>query len=325
MEYMTEERFDVSLLFGIKDNYPKWGYATTISDQRMTLRVEDVLRTRSDLKTRVMRKADLPAVISIYERSNDLRTGSIVRSPLPDMAFAMGTEFGTRVKVLVACDKRDRVLGYVSFDIRRRAWEDEGEPIVAQMRVSEIGLSDARAADALLERLAREARKIGADTIQAWLPADHEFADYAKSFGATVEIVSSADSAAMMRIIDLRSLMGKLEPEFARRLEGRRMKLSLGFATDLGDVTVTVGPRSVRVAEGVGKADAVFRLEQWKLLQLIMGYRSLRQVLADPRGAAFRPQEGIATEMVRLPAEVEAGAEALFPRQNAFCWHTDWF
>ena len=43
VQFMRDEGFEVSLLFGITDFYPRWGYATMIPDQRLTIATESAL------------------------------------------------------------------------------------------------------------------------------------------------------------------------------------------------------------------------------------------------------------------------------------------
>ncbi|GAH73251.1 unnamed protein product, partial [marine sediment metagenome] len=76
VEFMREEGFDLSLLFGITDFYPRWGYATMIPDQRLTIATENALRAASDLKVRAYRRGEMPKLDRIYNSLNALRTCS---------------------------------------------------------------------------------------------------------------------------------------------------------------------------------------------------------------------------------------------------------
>jgi GNAT superfamily N-acetyltransferase len=342
MEFMRDQGFEVSLLFGIMEFYPRWGYATMIPEQRLTLRTESALRAASELRVRAYRRGEMPKLERIYNSVNALRTCSIVRpifpagkpvrasSPiepprLPEDSLRMGTRFFTTVTIFVVEDERGRIIGYGAYD-REHVDRDSGvrTPIENEVAVAEVAATQERAYDAILGHLGRLAARRKVEQIVAFVPVDGRFALHCRSYGAEQQVSTRADGGAMMRIINLEQLMSEIEPELSRRVAGRGLSGKLALVTDLGAVGVRVSNRGARVVSSRKGADAVLELEQWKLLQLLVGYRGLEEVMGDPREVAFGPARQGARRR-RVPERLRELGEALFPAQWPFCWRPDWF
>jgi len=405
VEFMRDEGFDVSLLFGITDFYPRWGYATMIPDQRLTIATENALRAASSqrraspqLRVRAYQRGEMPKLDTIYNSLNALRTCAIVRpvfpyarhprpsSPLeppamPADSFRMGTRFFTTVNIPVVEDEQGQIIGYAVYD-KEHVDQNTGErtPIEDEVAVAEVGTTQSAQGagyDAILAHLARLAARREVNQIRAFVPVDHPFALHCRSYGAEQQISTRPDGGAMMRILHCRSygaeqqistrpdggammrivnlqqLLEKLEPEMTRRVVGKGLSGKLTIITDLGSVAVRVSSRSARLTATLTNADYTLQLEQWKLLQLLIGYRSLDDVLSDPREAPFSPtsrppadstsprrrassppseNQGQAlrwsppdTSKLRTWGQLPELAEHLFPTQWPFCWRPDWF
>jgi len=370
IEFMREEGFEVSLLFGITDFYPRWGYATMIPDERLVIPTENALRAASDLRVRAYRRGEMPRLERIYDSLNALRTCSIVRPyfrplkpmrrsshrpgraslpnslapTIPKDTFRMGTRFFTTVTIFVVEDQRGRIVGYGVYD-REHLDPHTGErtPIEDEVAVAEVGATQEQAYDAILAHLGKLASRRKVEQIVAFVPVDDPFALHCRSYGAEQHISTRADGSAMMRIINLEQLMGKLAPELTRRVAGRGLSAKLSVVTDIGSVAVRVSNRSARVVTSLKGADYTLELAQWKLLQLLIGYRTLEDVLADPRKVAFVPSSGgrvrrrhgaalagsvtcpARARKARVPTKLRELAAALFPTQWPFCWRPDWF
>jgi len=356
VQFMREQGFDVSLLFGITDFYPRWGYATMIPDQRLTIATENALRATGGLKVRAYRRGEMRKLDSIYNSLNALRTCSIVRpvfpyarrprpsSPLeppamPKDSFRMGTRFFTTVKVFVVEDDRSRIIGYGVYD-KEHVDRDTGHktPIEDEVAVAEVGATQERAYDAILAHLAKLAARRHVEQIRAFVPVDDPFALHCRSYGAEQSISTRPDGGAMMRIINLQQLFKKLEPELSRRIAGKELSGKLSIITDLGSLGIRISNRSARVVSSLRGADYTLELEQWKLLQLLVGYRSLEDVLSDAREVPFSPTPRQAPRSISpagradpgrsklsVSGELQGLAQVLFPTQWPFCWRPDWF
>jgi predicted acetyltransferase len=328
LDFMVEEGFDVSLLFGITDYYPRWGYATVMADgtYRLVIPAESAQRAASDLVVREMRReADMSQVLAIYDTVSALRTGSVVRQatsgPRP---LHKGTRWDTQVTVMVVEDGEGEIIGYVAYDSVKSGDEDERTPILDRVDVAEVAATDERAYGAILAYLGRLAGERCAPSINVHIPPDDPFALHCRSFGVEQHAGSQADGGAMMRIVNLDSFLRKIELELSRRVAGRGLSASLGIATDIGAAELRIDGTGVRVADKSPTPDFALELEQWKLLQLVTGYRTLADVLSDPRDKAFPPGGQIARK-IGIPPGLQAVCTALFPLQWAYCWQSDRF
>jgi len=327
VEFMAEKNFDVSLLFGITQFYPRWGYATTMADQRLSVRTDDAIRAASELQLRPLQSGEMAALLRLHNSANALRTGSTVRKAahMPEDTLPMGTRFFTPVNVRVVEDERGKMLGYFAWDRERidRA-TGKGSPITDEVEVSEVAAADARVRDAILAAAGSVAVRNGVAVVNFHLPVDHPFAVHCRGYGAEQRVLTRADGGAMMRIVQLGQLMEKLEDEFSRRVAGQGLSGKVAIETDLGSCALTVSNAGARVSETVRSPDVTLELEQWKLIQLLTGYRTVPDVLGDVRVQAFAPARRPA-RAASLSASGRALAEALFPTGWAYCWHADWF
>lgn len=327
VEFMADEGFDVSLLFGIVDFYPRWGYATTIPRHELSIATDRAVRAAGTLAARPFEVGDMPRILRIYNRCNALRTGSVVRRPAtwPERQFPKGTRFSTRVDLFVVENERDAIVGYWAVDTAH-VDRDTGEvhPITDAVRVAEVNATDERAFDTVLAELGQRATARGVKRIECRVPVDHPFALHCRSFGGELTLSTAPDGGAMMRIIDLDGLLGALEDELSRRVAGRGLSGTLRVETDLGGFGITVSDRSARICSRLSDPDYSVRLQQWQLMQLLMGYRTLEDALADPREAAFAPDRTPPTGPGTPRALSELGA-ALFPPHHSYCWRPDWF
>lgn len=329
-QLMADEGYDVSMLFGIRDFYPKWGFATMLPQHRLTVRAEHALCAPRESAVRPFRPQDMPAVLDIYARNNATRTCSVVRDPFPADHFPMGTRFFTRVRIFVVTDDNGQILAYGAVDdeIRDR---DTGQyrKLEDEVEVAEIGALRDQAYHTVLNELGRQAQERGVEEVHVFLPPDHPFAGLCQRYECEVQGTYQRDGGGMMRITNQDSLLEKLRPELERRVSAvAPTRGTIRFVTDLGETTVGVCDGEVKLGEEALSCDRACRqagaasaaeqdpcavtLPQWALLQLIIGYRTPRDVLNS---------EGVSSE-----GEVEPLLDALFlPTQHPYIWRPDWF
>lgn len=305
VRYMTEQGYEVSLLFGIENFYHKYGYATCLSRYTCKVATRDAEAAgvlAQSFTTRPIEAADMPAVLALYDERNATRSGSIVRSIDDFPAFRKGTWYDTSAETQLWEDKTGALLAYAVWDRVRY-----------DVKVSEIEAIDESLYPTLLYALAEQAVAKRCETIELHLPPDHSFAEYVKRYGAEWKIEHPRFSDGMMRILNLQPLFEKLLPELARRLSESRLagytgKLSL--KTDLGALGLRFEDGQVRLDEKVD-AELSLALSQDRLTQLVMGYRSVRDMLNDPE--------------VAMQGDARPLLDALFPLQNGFTWASDHF
>ncbi|MSR84402.1 MAG: GNAT family N-acetyltransferase [Candidatus Latescibacteria bacterium] len=113
---MLREGYEVSMLFGIPDFYHRFGFATCIPEHNLRLDTRDAERAAKQLRLRLYRKADRAAIIRLYNRQNEGRTGAVVRDPKTWKGIEKGSGFGVDAGVQVAVNAADQVQGYVVYD-----------------------------------------------------------------------------------------------------------------------------------------------------------------------------------------------------------------
>jgi predicted acetyltransferase len=196
-------------------------------------------------------------------------------------------------------DAAGKLVGYAVWDRNRTA-----------VKVAEVGAADDEVFPSILAALAQQAVEKRCEEITVFAPPDAPFAEYAKRFGSVWTIRNPRYSDGMLRIMNQRPLFEKLAPELARRLFGFQGATPLALQTDLGAITLVPEDASMTLLNGI-VADAQLTLSQDKLMQLILGYRSIRDMLNTPEVSVT----GNAVPMLK----------ALFPRDTAFMWQPDHF
>ena len=307
---MTDQGYDVSQLFGIANFYNKFGYASSMPGSHATIQTRDAedAGARGDasapsVTARPAEPDDIPEILKLYNAHNAMRTCSIVRTPDRFTRFRKGTRYGDPPKVRVWENEDGQLAGYA-------VWDDDE----THVRVAEIDAWDDRLFPTLLAALAEVAIAKRCGEIEIHTPPDHPFAEYAQRYGTEWTIRYPRDAAAMMRVLNQGPLMAKLRAEFERRLTVTSMAGYTGvlaLATDLGTTTMVFDAGRLSLDEdGDGPApDATLSLPQSTLMQCLVGYRSIRDVLNSPD--------------VTLDGEGAPLLHALFPRQHPYTWHPD--
>ena len=304
--YMTDEGYDVSMLFGIANFYNKFGYATCVAQHRFTIKTRDAeaadagARARAQsLAARPIESKDMPAIVELYNANNAVRTCTVVRSAEGFTKFEMGSHWGAPVETALWEDDGGELLGYVVWDRDRTS-----------VRVAEVGGREDAVFPAILTALAQQAVEKRCEKITIFAPPDDPFAEYAQRFGTEWTIRNPRYSDGMLRIMNQRPFFDTLAPELARRLAGFKGASPLALQTDLGAITLAPESGHITLQDGIA-AEAQLTLSQDKLMQLILGYRSVRDMLNTPD--------------VAVTGDTVPMLQALFPRDTAFMWKPDHF
>ena len=284
---LSEQRIEMGFLFGIQDFYHRFGYDVAFAQTELQVPAEALACARPALRTRMMVRADAPAVRRVYNQLNAGRTGTIVRPPRW-LYFAISAGFKRAGRTVVALDGRDRIVGYAMYDVR-----DE------RLVVSEIEARSHQAFQALADVLSKRARRRKARTAEIHVPIGHAFGSYCVSLGCSRQIRHPRNGGPMARVIDLPRLLDRMLPDLSRRVADSGFRDAVTFRTDLGDVCLGLENGQVRrLPEPPADAHSVV-LPQSALMQLAMGYRCAADVSQDPG--------------VRIPRRALAIVDSLFP------------
>jgi hypothetical protein len=178
--------------------------------------------------------------------------------------------------------------------------------------VVEVESADPAFFSALLFELARMAIDRRCGHVTLYLPPDHPFGEYVERFGCEWTSQRPKNGGGVMRIVNQETLFAKIEPELARRAAscGDVPSGSLVLRTALAAIEVRLDGRSPQRATGK-PAVASVALSQDRLMQLVAGARSARDVLNDP--------------LVVADAGAEQVLDALFPKGYPYTWLADRF
>lgn len=300
--YMTEEGYDVSMLFGIPNFYNKFGYAVCLAKYRASVKTrdaEDAGTQALPLAPRPVTTEDMPKIVALYTGENATRTGTVLRDPDAFDTFPHGTDWGTPTEAVLWENAGGNLLGYVVCNRNKTA-----------VTVAEIGAQQPSLFPSILTYLAQQAIEKRCESVAAVIPPDHAFAEYLQRFGCEWQTGYPRYSDGMMRIMNQDTLFEKVGPELGRRIANIPEATPVALQTDLGELTLVPDANGLRIETGVA-ADARLALPQDKLMQLLMGYRSVGDVLNSPN--------------VTLVGNARMTLEALFPRDAAFVWSPDHF
>lgn len=302
MQYMLTQGYDVSLLFGITDFYHRWHFAPAMAAPSLAIETRNAERAEARYKVRPAEDKDLPVIRRIYERSNAGRTGTVVRPARLWKNFRKGSTWGTKVLPFVVTQGR-RPVAYFVLDDKK-----------IETIVCEVGALRPDAFSTIVNACALQAVARRDEYVRFCVPPDHPFLQHAILYGAEAQQFYPRANNAMVALVNQRTTLEKMLPEFTARLRrscfcdwsGR-----ISITTDLENTDLVVRHGEASLARRPGKSDGRLNGSQEGLGQLLMGYRSVDAVLADPG--------------VRLSGKVQAVLEVLLPKGFPFIWPADHF
>jgi predicted acetyltransferase len=319
---MRDERYPISILFGVPDFYHRFGYAPVLPQYAVNLATRDAERigassgARPAAAVRPTRPEDAPALLALYDQTNAGRTGTLERAakkmdPTPPRE---SEHWWTHARRGLVAEVDGRPEGYVLLS---------GNP--AQLRVLEAVVPVASvptAGAALLGALAREAVDRRLEQVRLPLPPDEPLALLLRQAGCKVEVTYSANADGMGRIVDLAALAEALEPALAARAlalpDGERPAELELVCTAQGDEPVASATMHLGAASGGGGGGSdgsgrrmTLTLPQQRLCQLVMGYQGIDVIRWQHPDACAE-------------ADVHA-LRALFPTGYPHMWQIDHF
>ena len=308
MAFMTENGFDVSMLFGIPDFYHKFGYATVIPQTWVEFDVKDVQAAVSTYQIRKFDMEDAPKILALYAANNAERTGTLVRDPWK--GFMLPGDFGMVPDPFVVLNEADEVIGYFVCDVV----DVIRNMIEKNCILCEIGFQDRTIFETVVRFFADSVDHVSVSRIRCPIPADHPFAIFCRRYGCRTNIHNSNNGGGMMRIINqsstLKGITGELEKRLQRSAQSAQWSGKILISTDLGQDCLEVDRGCV--AQTNSQANA-FHLEmpQDKLIQLMMGRRNIEDLAVEPD--------------VSVTREIIPVLETLFPLGYPHVWWPDRF
>jgi predicted acetyltransferase len=303
--YMKQEGYDVSMLFGISNFYTKFGYAVCLPSHKCTLATRDAEAAKKDAGDHTIRnieKEDLASVLALYNANNVRRTCSIVRTKEVFSGFRRGSRYGRPADRFLIEDDHNKLLAYAVFDKSEQ-----------EVDVVEVESREDRLFPALLYEFAKMAIERRCGHISLFMPPDHPFAEFAHRVGCECITQYSKNGGGMMRIISQEALFEKIKGELGRRIADSKFgdySGSLRIRTDIGNATFEIRDGLLDMASGQ-ESECSLDLPQAKLIQLLVGYRTVRDILSDSDVEASHSLAPL------LPI--------LFPETVPYVWSADHF
>jgi GNAT superfamily N-acetyltransferase len=318
LEHMRAGDAALSMLYGIRDFYPKFGYATAGPEHFLKLRRLDAPAPMPPgWRARPFQPPDQPALHRLYEQQTAGSVGAAVRDSHGGPWF-----HGEHSTPLTA--EQCRVVEDSSGNVRAYAWRatwhwaqqmaDRHYP--QQFVVGEVMADGPVAADAILsvcrtwavEEAERSSRTL--DAVLIAQPPEGPVAAAAMLQSADLIQYYSYCGGSMARVLDSGRLLTALAPELRRRwlAAPTDFRGCLTIHTEVGSATLDLGPDGVTVLSpsplrGGGQGERLtVQLPQTALARLALG--------------AFHPGDLLARLETPPTAEAARLLATLFPQRH---------
>jgi hypothetical protein len=310
----------LSMLYGIRDFYPKFGFATAGPDHflQLTELAEDV-SLPAGWRVRPFAAEDLPALQRLYAQSTAHAVGAAVRSATakPWKSLQALKAEDSRKVCRVVEGPQGQVAGYAWRSKEFWYVEHYDRYWPGSLVLAEVVAEGPAAADAVLaacrawaaEEIAGGNTKI--KRVDIGLAPEGPLATAAMYQSAEFVRHCSPCGSAMARVLNVPRLLKSLLPELQARLRASRISYSgvIHLQTDLGDAVLKMAPDRIAVDAGeadggrkASPAEVTVRMPQTTLARLALG--------------AFPPEDLLARLETPPPPETSAVLERLFPLRH---------
>lgn len=272
IRYLETQGFDITILWGIPWLYPRYGYSPAMVKTEIAIRPkQDSSSEKSTYKCRTFTETDLEQMTQIYHNNTATRTCAEIRSP-EMWEWKPG---GPNVGLEVFTDKKDEVIAYCAL----------GTDWNSRPCTHEIGVSNDKACEAIFNSLVETAREKELKEFPCVVNPDHPFARFAFWRGGEMRI-RSGGGAGMARVIDLVSLLTKMERAFEQRLrhsEFHNLESTLRISCEEKPVVLHVNRGEVSVSIDSVKANYHLDIPLVSLNPLITGYKGIKELVKNPQ------------------------------------------
>ena len=267
--YMKTHEVDLSILWGVPWLYPRYGYSPAMVRTELVVKpTQPPVAATDSYSVRPLAEMDIEAVTQMYHANTATQTCTEVRSPAQ---WEWRPSSATVVQEVVT-DGAGAVVGYWSLGT------DWGRPCA-----HEVGVATPEACGVVFNRLLEAAKAKGVTEFPCLLHPAHPFTRFAFHHGGEVRI-RSGGGAGMARVINLRSLVRAMAPEFDQRLHHTELHDFEGTLTIVSEDTVVlhIDQGQVSVTEDTGGGGFQLSLPLALLNPLITGYLASCEVLRRP-------------------------------------------
>ncbi len=218
VEFMRRDGFDVSILFGIRNFYHRFGYVGCLPGYEMRLPVSDLGALKNPFAVEAPKGLPSARVVKelvpLYEAAAEGTPGTVVRDRRC-FAFALHGRGFERPK------RGDLSRGVVMFREKRGGKRVRAYLIMRDGACLEAGLApgDDVAAGAVLAWLRdRCVERLEAKLVLQDMPPAHPLTRFARRMNHSLERGFSWNGDGMGRLIDTRAFLEKIAPELEARI-----------------------------------------------------------------------------------------------------------
>lgn len=286
VEEMSVGDAGITMLYGIRDFYHRFGYVTAGPEYWLFLyNVQAQSPLPAGWSVREFTAQDLSAVQRIYEEATALSTGVAMRSAQSSVWHRLLETPGSypQDECWVAVSPAGEIAGY----LWRARWCWSVRLILEREFPDALCFGEAvaltpGAASALLAFCRRRAREERKEEALLPVPPDGVLAFTARYTDCRMVQIYSASGGSMARVLDARRLLRALEPELSRQIcgAGNADTRWLTIRTEVGEVLLRVSPDGVEVTADAGEPHDVVVLPQGTLARLVLGFAPARDLCA---------------------------------------------
>lgn len=288
IEAMRQAGYDMTVLFGIRDFYHRFGYVRAWNSTSYIVATADLPTERPALRPRQFTMKDHPAMVKLYNRRCRLRTGTAVRPTYRARGQIAGD------LALVWDSPEGELAGWVVFK--------GGACIDCHGQVEQV-----------LRVAGGAARKEGFGEVRfSGLDPHGEVAQRFRRGNCRSETHYARRGNAMIRTINLRSTLEKISSELSARLKASSLadwKGSLLLADPRDRVGLAIAGGTVTVGGPARTPHAIRGGEE--IAQLIVG--------------GDEPEETVEVGGIRVAGDAKKLLPVLFPHQHPFLHDMDRF
>ena len=269
VEYMKTQGSDITILWGNPWLYPHYGYSPAMLKTEIVIKPREDNLVENQCEFRPFKETDLERITRIYHSNTATRTCAEIRSP-NIWEWKPG---GYNAKLEVVTDERQQVIGYLALGT------DWGRPCA-----HEIGVSNDYTCKIIFNHILEKMKSKGLKDFYCIIHPNHPFARFAFWRGCEIRI-RSGGGAGMARILNLISLLFKMEKEFERRLnhsefQNRQCSLTISSEEESASLDINRGRVSV-IAENL-KSEYQLDIPLSSLNPLVTGYKDISELVKNP-------------------------------------------
>jgi len=275
LQWLKESGYDVSMLWGIRNFYGSFGFASALADYRSTVSAKDAQETPAGVTLEPLGgDDDVEQLASIYERNHAGRSMHVARDPrywngliarMRDRSASLADD--PDKDLLISRNSLGQIIGYAFF---------------CGVDCREAGIAADEAAAAIAAEAARRARDAKDVELHLNFPPWNPLVRHCARHEITYVEKDFVDGGGMLLILDPHAVMKKLEPELSARLgkselagasacvEIRSEGITIALELRKGRVEVCERPRS--------SPAATLSLSLTSLAQLVSGYREASSI-----------------------------------------------